>query len=93
MNDDWDAQQREHFRLIRNGLLKTGFSRDVADAQAARAIRERDARPERARRSEEPTKDELYLAAKRYNITGRSKMDKEALEKAVAEYHRSHQEH
>lgn len=83
MTDRWTHQQLQHFLHLRQGLMKTGFSKDVADAQARRAIETRDRKGGSQRRTEGETKDDLYQAAKRYNITGRSKMDKEQLAKAV----------
>ena len=84
MTDKWTEQQLEQFVRVRDGFIKTGFARDVAESQAARAIEARRRRPERpAADPSNPTKDELYQEAKRYNIAGRSKMDKEQLHNAV----------
>lgn len=90
MTDSWSEQQLQHFRRVRDGFIKTGFSKDVAEAHARRTVEQRRARGERPRTSEDPTKDELYLQAKRFNITGRSKMDKEELARAVAGYRSEH---
>lgn len=86
MPDAWTARQLAQFAHLRDGFLKTGFDQDTAEAHAKRTIEQRPAT--RRRLIEEPTKDDLYREAKRYNITGRSKMDKEALAEAVAK-HRS----
>jgi hypothetical protein len=83
MTDRWTQQQLQQFVHVREGLIKTGFAKDVAEAQARRAVEQRAKMRERKRHSEEPTKDELYHEAMRYKITGRSKMDKEQLAKAV----------
>jgi hypothetical protein len=87
MTDRWSEQQLQHFIRVRDSMVKTGFSHDVAEAQARRAVA---ARREPVKRSAEPTKDDLYRAAMRYNITGRSKMDKDELADAVREYEESH---
>lgn len=83
MTDAWNEKQLAQFARIRDGFMKTGFSRDVAEAHAARTVRERAEQPEKPRRSAEATKDELYHEAKRYNIAGRSQMDKRQLADAV----------
>jgi len=92
MTDTWNEKQLAQFARIRDGYLKTGFSEDDAHTHASNTINaQRDPRSGR-RLGEGPTKDDLYLEAKRYNIAGRSKMDKDALQKIVAE-HRSGQRH
>ena len=84
MSDKWTEQQLAQFARVRDGFLKTGFSRDVAESHAARTIEERRRQPERAPSDPtNPTKDELYREAMRYDITGRSKMDKAQLHNAV----------
>jgi hypothetical protein len=88
MTDRWTEQQLQHFARVRAGLMKSGFARDVAEAQARRAVEARASQRPRKRHSDEPTKDELYHEAMRYNITGRSKMDKSQLANAV-EGHRN----
>lgn len=89
MSDHWSEQQLQHFIRIRDSMVKTGFSRDVAEAQARRAVA---ARREPQRRSAERTKDDLYRLAMQYNIPGRSKMDTDQLRAAVEEYEVTHQE-
>jgi hypothetical protein len=84
MTDAWTEKQLLQFVRVRDGFLKTGFPRDVAEAHAHRTIeqtRRRQPKPEPDPTN--PTKDELYREAMRYNITGRSKMDKEQLANAV----------
>jgi hypothetical protein len=89
MTDAWTERQLAQFVRIREGFLKTGFSEDEAAAHAERTIEELRLRPRRpAPDPDNPTKDELYHEAKRYDITGRSKMDKEQLADAV-QGHRS----
>ena len=83
----WTEEDLRRFIRVRDSLVKTGFSQDVAEAQARRALAQR---TEPERRSEEATKDDLYRDAMRFRITGRSKMDKDELAKAVAEYRREH---
>lgn len=84
MTDAWTEKQLQQFVRIRDGFLKTGFSQDIAEAHAARTIEESRRRPQKAPPDpSNPTKDDLYHEAKRFNITGRSKMDKEELERAV----------
>ena len=87
MSDRWTEDQLRHFIRVRDGLVKTGFSRDVAEAQARRALQ---SRREPVKRSEDPTKDDLYRDAMRFRITGRSKMDKDELAAAVARYRDEH---
>jgi hypothetical protein len=87
MADHWSEQQLKHFIRVRDSFVKTGFSTDVAEAQARRTV---EGRREPSRRSVEATKDELYREAMRYNIAGRSKMDKNELAKAIDAYRISH---
>lgn len=84
MTDAWTEKQLMQFVRVRDGFLKTGFPHDVAEAHAAQTIEQARRRP-RKRQADptNPTKDDLYREAMRYNITGRSKMDKEQLANAV----------
>ena len=88
MTDRWTEQQLQHFIRVRDSMVKTGFSKDVAEAQARRAVA---SRREPVRRKAERTKDDLYRLAMTYNITGRSKMDTEQLRAAVKEYEAEHE--
>jgi hypothetical protein len=89
MTDAWTERQLAQFARIRDGLLKTGFSAEDAAAHARHTMEQARSRPRKpAPDPEHPTKDQLYHEAKRYNITGRSKMDKEQLSHAV-QGHRS----
>ncbi len=91
MTDAWTPKEREQFTRIRDGFMKTGFPRDAAEAHAARTIEQSRRRAPRPKRDPENlTKDELYREAMRYNITGRSKMDKDELERAVHGYRERH---
>ena len=84
MTDAWTEKQLAQFARIRDGFLKTGFPQDIAEAHAARTIEQsRRREPKPPSDPANPTKDELYREAMRYNITGRSKMDKEQLANAV----------
>lgn len=84
MTDTWTEQQLAQFTRIRAGFLKTGFSEADAEAHARRTIEEARFRPRKPPPDPaNPTKDQLYREAMRYNITGRSKMDKEQLANAV----------
>lgn len=85
MTDAWTEKQLAQFARVRDGFIKTGFSEDVAAAHAASTIEQtRRQRPtKKAPDPANPTKDDLYREAMRYNITGRSKMDKDQLANAV----------
>ena len=87
MTDRWSEQQLQHFIRVRDSMVKTGFSKDVAEAQARRAVA---SRREPTRRSTERTKDDLYRLAMQYNIAGRSKMGTEELRSAVEAYEVTH---
>lgn len=85
MPSEWSDKQERQYRHIRDGYVKSGASRSEAEERAARTINaRREARGETKTGDGSPSKDELYQQAKRFNITGRSKMDKEELENAVA---------
>ena len=89
MTDAWTERQLAQFVRVRDGFLKTGFSDADAEAHARRTIEQSRSRPKKpAPDPDNPTKDQLYREAKRFNITGRSKMDKEELAHAV-QGHRS----
>ena len=86
MTDAWTEKQLAQFVRIRDGFLKTGFTPEDADAHARRTIDEARIKPRRQPDPENPTKDQLYREAMRYDIAGRSKMDKSQLVKAVEGY-------
>jgi plasmid stabilization system protein ParE len=82
----WSDKRERQYRHIRDSYRDEGVSKDEAEERAARTVNaRREAGGEtKQRSSDSPTKDELYAQAKRFNITGRSKMDKEQLENAIA---------
>ncbi len=86
MTDVWNEKQLAQFARIRDGFLKTGFTPEDAEAHARRTIDEARIRPRRKPDPANPTKDDLYREAMRYDIAGRSKMDKAELVKAVEGY-------
>jgi hypothetical protein len=84
VTDGWTEKERQQFARIRDGFLKTGFSPEDAEEHARRTLEQARIRPRRpAPDPQNPTKDDLYQLAKRYDIAGRSQMDKEELERAV----------
>ena len=81
----WSDKRERQYEHIRDGYLDDGLSRDEAQERAARTVNaRREAAGEAKRGDGSPTKQELYAQAKRFDITGRSKMDKEELENAIA---------
>lgn len=85
MPRSWSDKRERQYQHIRDSYLDEGLSRDEAEERAARTVNaRREAAGEAKGGDDSPTKDELYRQAKRFNITGRSKMDKEQLENAIA---------
>ena len=85
MPEAWSDKRERQYKHIRDGYMDDGVSRDEAEERAARTVNaRRDASGEAKDGDGSPTKDELYAQAKRFDITGRSKMDKEELENAIA---------
>lgn len=85
--DTWTEQQLAQFARIRDGFLKTGFSPEDAERHARHTIEAARIRPRKPPPDpDNPTKDQLYREAMRYDIAGRSKMDKAELVKAVEGY-------
>lgn len=81
----WSDRRERQYEHIRDGYLEDGLSRDEAEERAARTVNARRAASGEAEDSSNaPTKDELYEQAKRFEISGRSAMDKEELENAIA---------
>jgi plasmid stabilization system protein ParE len=81
----WSDKRERQYEHIRDGYLDEGLSKDAAEERAARTVNARRAASGEARDSSNaPSKEELYAQAKRFDITGRSKMDKEELENAIA---------
>ena len=84
MTDAWTEQQLAQFARISQGLQRAGLSAQEADAHARRTIEEARIRPRKPPPDpDNPTKDQLYREAMRYDIAGRSKMDKDQLLHAV----------
>lgn len=89
MNSSWTDDQRRHYLRIVQGLELAGLSSDEAQEYARGTIEDMRIRPRKPDPDpNNPTKDELYREAMRYNIAGRSKMDKDELFAAVRD-HRS----
>jgi hypothetical protein len=81
----WSDKRERQYRHIRDSYRDEGVSKDEAEERAARTVNaRRDASGEAKGGDDSPTKQELYAQAKRFDITGRSKMDKEQLENAIA---------
>ncbi|MCW2926842.1 MAG: plasmid stabilization protein [Thermoleophilia bacterium] len=81
----WSDKRERQYEHIRDGYLDDGLSETEAEERAARTVNARRAASGEARDSSNaPTRAELYEQAKRFDITGRSKMDKETLENAIA---------
>lgn len=81
----WSDRRERQYEHVRDGYLEDGVSRDEAEERAARTVNaRRDAAGEAKGGDGSPTRDELYRQAQRFDITGRSKMDKEELENAIA---------
>jgi hypothetical protein len=79
-------------QAIAIALSEAGASNQQSPAQNRRALkhtREREGRGEtgRARAEGQPTRAELYERAKRADIRGRSKMNKEELQRALEAKH------
>lgn len=89
---DKDERQYEH---VKESSRKRGVSVDRAKEIAARTVnkqrREEGRTPEKrtsgtgnpSRRLEDRTRDELYNRARELNVSGRSKMSKDELVKAI----------
>lgn len=85
MPEAWSDKRERQYEHIRDGYLEDGLSRDEAEERAARTVNaRREAAGEAKEGDDSPTKSELYEQAQRFDITGRSKMDKEELENAIA---------
>ncbi|MCW2924924.1 MAG: plasmid stabilization protein [Thermoleophilia bacterium] len=85
MPDAWTDKQERQYRHIRDGYVKSGASPEEAEERAARTINaRREAAGEAKGGDGAPSKDDLYQQARRFDIAGRSKMDKRELEDAIA---------
>lgn len=81
----WSDKRERQYEHVRDGYEDRGVSRDEAKERAARTVNSRrDAAGEAKDGDGRPTKDELYQQARRLDIDGRSDMDKEQLENAIA---------
>jgi hypothetical protein len=96
VSQDLERRLASHYRLEYSetrsptGLAEgkksgsTGQGRRRSQGGRRRATTQRGRTSGRSRRSEAPTRDELYEEAKRLGVEGRSKMNKAQLERAVA---------
>lgn len=82
-----DERQFEH---IKEGYVERGEDEKTAEEIAARTVnkeRREEGRTKEQRQSSrsggEPTKKELYAQAQKLDIEGRSKMDRDELQRAV----------
>ena len=102
----WSQKRDRQYEHIKDGELRRGRSRDVAEEIAARTVNKERARAGEARTARAGSVEDisssrrgglrshrgaggrtfrqLYEEARRRNIAGRSTMDKEALERALA---------
>ena len=82
----WSDKRERQYEHIKESYEDTGLSEDEAEERAARTVNARRAASGEAKETSDdtPTKEALYEQAKRMDIEGRSKMDKEELENAIA---------
>ncbi len=93
----WSKKDRRQYEHIKESALERGKSGDRAEEIAARTVnkqrRQEGRTPNRTTQGtgnptsslEERTKDELYNRARELGIEGRSKMNKDALVRAIRE--------
>lgn len=91
----WSKKDEDMYEEIKQSYRERGKNEDTAEEVAARTVnkhrREEGRTPNRTTQGtgnpntglEERTKAELYNRAKELNIEGRSKMDKQALVRAI----------
>lgn len=85
MPDAWSDKRERQYKHIRDSYVDDGASKDEAEERAARTVNaRRSASGEAKDSSGGPTRDELYDRARKLDIEGRSEMDKEQLENAIA---------
>lgn len=85
MPEAWSNKRERQYEHIRDSYIEDGASKDEAEERAARTVNaRRSASGEAKDSSNAPSRDELYEQAKEMDIEGRSKMDKEQLENAIA---------
>jgi plasmid stabilization system protein ParE len=81
----WTDKRERQYGHIRDSYEESGVSKDEAEERAARTVNSRrDAAGEAKDGDGHPTRDELYERARTLDIDGRSDMDKEQLESAIA---------
>jgi hypothetical protein len=74
----WSAKRERQYEHIKKSERNRGASTKRATEIAARTVNK-----ERARSGETRTKEQLYNQARRLKISGRSKMSKAQLQRAV----------
>lgn len=85
MPEAWSDKRERQYEHIRDSYQERGVSKDEAEERAARTVNaRRDASGEARDGDGQPTREELYERAQELDIDGRSKMDKEQLENAIA---------
>lgn len=81
----WSDKRERQYEHIRDGYIDRGVSEDEAVERAARTVNSRrDASGEASGGDGRPTKEDLYAQAQELGIEGRSDMDKEQLQNAIA---------
>lgn len=81
----WSDKRERQYEHIRDSYEDRGVSKDEAEERAARTVNaRRDASGEAKNGDGSPTRDELYAQARKLDIEGRSDMNKEQLENAIA---------
>lgn len=85
MPEAWSDRRERQYEQIRDSYEDSGVSQEEAKERAARTVNaRREAAGEADGGDGSPTKQELYDEARRLGIDGRSDMDKETLENAIA---------
>src|ERR1700752_2111611 len=82
MPQAWSDKRERQYEHIEESERKRGHSLKRSKEIAARTVNKERARTGEARRSSR-TKEQLYNEAKRMNIAGRSRMNKQQLQRAV----------
>lgn len=82
---DEDRAEEIAARTVNKQRARTGEASESSDLSTEDISSQRRAAHRRRHGGEGRTKEQLYAEAKRRNISGRSKMDKAQLEKALAE--------
>jgi hypothetical protein len=77
----WSDKRERQYEHVKDSERKQGRSLKRSKEIAARTVNKERARSGEARRSS--TKEQLYSEAKRMNIAGRSRMNKQQLQRAV----------